>query len=58
MDEKGRTPLHISSKNLNLPIVKILIEAGADNKAKDYDGCPPLNIYSEPVRVICILKMK
>jgi ankyrin repeat protein len=41
-DAEGRTPLHQAARNINVRGAKLLLEFGADVKAKDSNGMTPL----------------
>ena len=37
-DKKGKTPLHYAAQNENEPVVRLLIDLGADKEAKNKDS--------------------
>ena len=43
-DDEGRTPLHHAYLNEHYKIAEVLIEAGADQKARDDNGISPRTI--------------
>ncbi|MEX0885220.1 MAG: ankyrin repeat domain-containing protein [Phycisphaeraceae bacterium] len=42
-DREGRTPLHVACEALNEPMVRWLLEHGADVKRRDTEDCTPLD---------------
>ncbi|CAB0032608.1 unnamed protein product [Trichogramma brassicae] len=47
-DNKGQTPLHYAAFENNLPILKSLLERGADANLADAEGSTPLHITYDP----------
>lgn len=45
-DDFGTTPLHIAVEKGNIPIIKQLIQKGAEVNAKDNDGRTPLDFLA------------
>ena len=44
---QGFTPLHLAAKNLHVPVVQVLLHAGANGSLKDATGCCSLHYAVE-----------
>ena len=51
MNVHEATPLHLAAQQMNARAVKMLLDAGADSLAKDYDGETPLDVLLQEITV-------
>jgi len=47
-DDRGRTPLHWACLNGRIPIVRLLLEKGAEANVRDTENHAPLDLASGP----------